>query len=126
MTKTKKSILNSIYDGEQYIFSVSGKKIFLSKRKTAKILERTFKSFKNISFRYTKKGVVLSSLYPFAKCCRSKKVIKKGFTTRKLKLGKNEVIIFRVQRYQCKHCGKTFQTDLTDIVGDNCKFYKII
>lgn len=28
----------------------------------------------------------------------------------------------KVQRYICKHCGKTFQTDLTSLVDKNSNF----
>ena len=34
-------------------------------------------------------------------------------------IGKTKV---KVQRYICKHCGKTFQTDLTSLVDKNSNF----
>ena len=59
-----------------------------------------------------------------ARCpnCGTRHVVKYGFTKRTLvfkEIGKTKV---KVQRYICKRCGKTFQTDLTSLVDKNSNF----
>ena len=59
-----------------------------------------------------------------ARCthCGTRHVVKYGFTKIKLvfkEIGKTNV---EVQRYICKLCGKTFQTDLTSPVDKNSNF----
>lgn len=54
--------------------------------------------------------------------CRTRHIIKYGFTERNLvfkEIGKTNV---NVQRYICKRCDKTFQTDLTNLVDKNSNF----
>ena len=54
--------------------------------------------------------------------CGTHYVVKYGFTKRTLifkEIGKTNV---KVQRYICKRCGKTFQTDLTSLVNKNSNF----
>ncbi len=51
--------------------------------------------------------------------------MKYGFTKRILvfkEIGRTEV---KVQHYSCKRCGKTFQTDLLDLVDKNNNFKRI-
>ncbi|WP_455646129.1 hypothetical protein [Methanosphaera sp.] len=45
-----------------------------------------------------------------------KKLLKNGFTTRKLILLNKGKETCKIQRYECEHCGKTFNTDLTGLV----------
>jgi transcription elongation factor Elf1 len=59
-----------------------------------------------------------------ARCpqCGTRHVVKYGFTKRTLvfkEIGKTKV---KVQRYICKRCDKTFQTDLTSLVDKNSNF----
>ena len=59
-----------------------------------------------------------------ARCpyCGTRHVVKYGFTKRTLvfkEIGKTKV---KVQRYICKWCSKTFQTDLTSLVDKNSNF----
>lgn len=59
-----------------------------------------------------------------ARCphCNSRHVVKYGFTDRILifkEIGRTHV---KVQRYVCKRCGKTFQTDLRSLVDKNSNF----
>lgn len=54
--------------------------------------------------------------------CGTRHVVKYGFTKRTLvfkEIGKTKV---KVQRYICKRCSKTFQTDLTSLVDKNGNF----
>ena len=49
-------------------------------------------------------------------------VIKYGYTTRELVFKDGGKVKISVQRYKCKKCGKTFQTDLSTLVPDNSNF----
>ena len=87
--------------------------------KLFKSCQKVFKSF-DLSF---KKDVPYFKL-SVARCpyCGTHHVVKYVFTSRTLvfkEIGKTRV---KVQRYVCKHCGKTFQTDLTSLVDKNSNF----
>ena len=52
------------------------------------------------------------------------KVIKKGFRTRKVRtINKTKITIF-LRRYQCKTCGKKFQTELSWLYDKNKRYTK--
>ena len=59
-----------------------------------------------------------------ARCphCGTRHVVKYGFTKRTLVFKEIGKINVKVQRYICKRCDKTFQTDLTSLVDKNSNF----
>ena len=87
--------------------------------KIFKSCQKALKSF-DLSF---KKDVPYFKM-SLARCPHfgTRHVVKYGFTKRRLvfkEIGKTKV---KVQRYICKRCGKTFQTDLTSLVDKNSNF----
>lgn len=81
--------------------------------------QKVFKSF-NLSF---KKDIPYFRMN-FAKCpyCGSRHVVKYGFTDKTLIFKEISRTIVKFQRYSCKCCDKTFQTDLTSLVDKNSNF----
>lgn len=59
-----------------------------------------------------------------ARCphCGTRHVVKYGFTKRTLVFKEIDKANVKVQRYICKRCSKTFQTDLTSLVNKNSNF----
>ena len=59
-----------------------------------------------------------------ARCpyCGTRHVVKYGFTNRTLVFKEIGKTMVKVQRYICKRCDKTFQTDLTSLVDKNSNF----
>lgn len=87
--------------------------------KIFKSCQKVLKSF-NLSF---KKDVPYFKMN-LTRCphCGTRHVVKYDFTKRTLvfkEIGKTKV---KVQRYICKRCSKTFQTDLTSLVDKNSNF----
>jgi transposase-like protein len=122
MPNQKTSTPNSILDVKQYIFCDSDDGLVLSDSRFLKLFKSCRELFKpfNLSF---KKDVPYFKL-SVARCpyCGTRHVVKYGFTSRTLvfkEIGKTKV---KVQRYICKRCGKTFQTDLTSLVDKNSNF----
>ncbi len=54
--------------------------------------------------------------------CGTRHIVKYGFTNRTLAFVEIGKTIVKVQRYICKCCDKTFQTDLTSLVDKNSNF----
>ena len=113
---------NSILDVEQYIFYDFNEEFVLSNPNFTKLFNSCRKAFKSFDLSF-KKDIpyfkMSSARCPF---CNSRHVVKYGFTKRILvfkEIGRTEV---KVQRYSCKRCGKTFQTDLTSLVDKNSNF----
>ena len=52
------------------------------------------------------------------------KVIKKGFRTRKVRTTNKTKITIFLRRYQCKTCGKKFQTELSWLYDKNKRYTK--
>lgn len=113
---------NIILDEEQYIFNDFNNGTVLSDPKFVELFYSHREAFKPYDL-YFKKDVPYFSLN-VVRCphCSRKNVVKYGFTDRILvfkKIGRTKV---KVQRYMCKECGQTFQTDLTTLVDKNSNF----
>ena len=113
---------NSILDVKQYIFYDSDDGLVLSDPRFMKIFKSCQKALKSFDLSF-KKDVPYFKM-SLARCpyCGAHHVVKYGFTKRTLvfkEIGKTTV---KVQRYICKRCGKTFQTDLTSLVDKNSNF----
>ena len=113
---------NIILDEEQYIFNDFNNGFVLSDPNFVDLFYSYQEAFKSFDL-YFKKDVPYFSLH-VVRCpyCGRKKVVKNGFTSRSLvfkKIGRTDV---KVQRYKCKECGKSFQTDLTALVDKNSNF----
>ncbi|OED30800.1 hypothetical protein [Methanosphaera sp. WGK6] len=55
-----------------------------------------------------------------------KKLLKNGFITRNLILLNKGKEKCKIQIYECKHCGKTFNTDLTGFIDENKNITKLL
>ena len=113
---------NSILEVKQYIFYDSDDGFVLSDPRFVKIFKSCREVLKSFDLSF-KKDVPYFKL-SVARCpyCGTRHVVKYGFTNRTLifkEIGKTKV---KVQRYICKRCGKTFQTDLTSLVDKNSNF----
>ena len=113
---------NSILDVKQYIFCDSDGGLVLSAPRFVKIFKSCQKALKSFDLSF-KKDVPYFKM-SLARCphCGTRHVVKYGFTKRTLvfkEIGKTNV---KVQRYICKRCDKTFQTDLTSLVDKNSNF----
>ena len=113
---------NSILDVKQYIFYDSDDGLVLSDPRFMKIFKSCQNAMKSFDLSF-KKDVPYFKM-SLARCpfCGTRHVVKYGFTKRTLvfkEIGKTTV---KVQRYICKRCGKTFQTDLTSLVDKNSNF----
>ena len=122
MPNQKKFTPNSILDVKQYIFCDFDDGFVLSDPRFVKLFKSCQKVFKSFDLSF-KKDVPYFKL-SVARCphCGTRHVVKYGFTSRTLvfkEIGKTRV---KVQRYICKRCGKTFQTDLTSLVDKNSNF----
>ncbi len=122
MANQKTFTPNSILDVKQYIFCDSDDGLVLSDPRFVKIFKSCQKALKSFDLSF-KKDVPYFKM-SLARCshCGTRHVVKYGFTERKLvfkEIGKTKV---KVQRYICKCCGKTFQTDLTSLVDKNSNF----
>lgn len=122
MLNQKTNTPNSILDVKQYIFCDSNGRLVLSDPRFVKIFKSCQKALKSFDLSF-KKDVPYFKM-SLARCphCGTRHVVKYGFTKRTLvfkEIGKTNV---KVQRYICKRCDKTFQTDLTSLVDKNSNF----
>ena len=122
MLNQKTNTPNSILDVKQYKFCDSNGGLVLSDPRFVKIFKSCQKALKSFDLSF-KKDVPYFKM-SLARCphCGTRHVVKYGFTKRTLvfkEIGKTKV---KVQRYICKRCGKTFQTDLTSLVDKNSNF----
>ncbi|WP_400227375.1 hypothetical protein [Methanobrevibacter smithii] len=122
MQNQKTNTPNSILDVKQYIFYDSNDGFVLSDPRFVEIFKSCQKVLKSFDLSF-KKDVPYFKM-SLARCphCGTHHVVKYGFTKRTLvfkEIGKTKV---KVQRYICKRCGKTFQTDLTSLVDKNSNF----
>ena len=122
MPNQKTNTPNSILDVKQYIFCDSNRGLVLSDPLFVKIFKSCQKALKSFDLSF-KKDVPYFKM-SLARCtyCGTRHVVKYGFTKRTLvfkEIGKTNV---KVQRYICKRCDKTFQTDLTTLVDKNNNF----
>ena len=122
MPNQKTNTPNSILDVKQYIFCDSNGRLVLSDPRFVKIFKSCQKALKSFDLSF-KKDVPYFKM-SLARCphCGTRHVVKYGFTKRTLvfkEIGKTNV---KVQRYICKRCDKTFQTDLTSLVDKNSNF----
>lgn len=113
---------NSILDDKQYIFCDFDEELVLLDPNFVKLYNSSREAFKSFDLNF-KKDVPFFKMSR-ARCpyCNSRHVVKYGFTDRILvfkEIGRTHV---KVQRYICRRCGKTFQTDLTSLVDKNSNF----
>lgn len=118
----KTLIPNSTYDFGAFKFFDSGDGCFLLSPEMYKLRMERAEDFKKYKIFYRKDIMHFGALKPFCMNCLSRDFIKYGFTKRKLIFEEGGATGVRVQRYKCKKCGKTFQTDLSLIVKPNCNF----
>ncbi len=113
---------NSILDVKQYIFCDSGDGLFLSDPHFVKLFKSCHEALKSFDLSF-KKDVPYFRM-SLARCphCGTRHVVKYGFTKRTLVFKEIGKTMVKVQRYICKRCGKTFQTDLTSLVDKNSNF----
>ena len=118
----KTIIPNSTYDFEAFKFFGSGDVCRLLSPEMYKLRMERAEDFKKYKIFYRKDIMYFAALIPFCMNCLSRDFIKYGFTNRKLVFEEGGATGVRVQKYKCKKCGKTFQTDLSSLVKPNCNF----
>lgn len=122
MPNQKKFTPNSILDVKQYIFCDSNDGLVLSDPRFVKIFKSCQKVLKSFDLSFKKDVPYFKMSLDRCPHCETHHVVKYGFTKRTLvfkEIGKTKV---KVQRYICKRCSKTFQTDLTSLVDKNSNF----
>ena len=122
MANKNKYAPNSILDVEQYKFFDFDNELILLDPHFEKLYYSCHESLKSFDLSF-KKDIPYFKM-SLARCpfCNSRHTVKYCFTKRILvfkEIGKIEV---KVQRYSCKRCGKTFQTDLSSLVDKNSNF----
>ena len=122
MPNQKTNTPNSILDVKQYIFCDFDDGFVLSNPRFVKIFKSCQKDLKSFDLSF-KKDVPYFKM-SLARCphCGTRHVVKYGFTKRTLVFKEIGKTIVKVQRYICKRCSKTFQTDLTSLVDKNSNF----
>ena len=113
---------NSILDVKQYIFCDSDDGLILSDPHFVKLFKSCHEPLKSFDLSFKKDVPYFKMRLGRCPHCRTRHVVKYGFTKRTLvfkEIGRTTV---KVQRYICKRCGKTFQTDLTSLVDKNSNF----
>jgi transposase-like protein len=80
------------------------------------------KASKTLHYWYKKDVFHIEMIVPFCPECYSKNMIKNGFKERILYFYDKGVVESEIQAYKCKKCGKKFDTDISEIVGDNSNF----
>ena len=122
MPNQKKFTPNSTLDVKQYIFCDSDDGFFLSDPRFVKIFKSCQEALKSFDLSF-KKDVPYFKM-SLARCphCGTRHVVKYGFTDRTLVFKEIGKTMVKVQRYICKRCSKTFQTDLTSLVDKNSNF----
>lgn len=115
---------NIILDEEQYIFNDFGSGFVLSNSKFVELFYLYRDDFKPFDM-YFKKDIPYFSLN-IVRCphCGIRNAVKYGFTNRTLVFKKTGRTDVKVQRYICRKCDKTFQTDLSTLVDKNGNFTK--
>lgn len=113
---------NSILDVEQYKFYDFDDELVLLDPNFEKLFYSCHEALKSFDLSF-KKDIPFFKMR-LARCpfCNTLHIVKYGFTKRILvfkEIGRTEV---RVQRYKCKRCEKTFQTDLSTLVDKNSNF----
>lgn len=96
--------------------------LVLSDPRFVKIFKSCQKALKSFDLSFKKDVPYFKMSLALCPYCGTYHVVKYGFTKRTLifkEIGKTNV---KVQRYICKRCGKTFQTDLTSLVNKNSNF----
>ncbi|MCQ2976911.1 MAG: hypothetical protein MJ232_02745 [archaeon] len=122
MENKNKYAPNSILDVNQYKFFDLNDEFVLLDPHFEKLFYSCQESLKSFDLSF-KKDIPFFKM-SLARCpfCNTLHVVKYGFTKRILifkEIGRTEV---RVQRYSCKRCDKTFQTDLSALVDKNSNF----
>ena len=122
MPNKNKFAPNSILDVEQYIFCDFDEELILLDPNFVKLYNSSRESFKSFNL-FFKKDIPYFKMRR-ARCphCNRRNVVKYGFTDRILVFKEIGRTYVKVQRYICKNCGKTFQTDLTNLVDKNSNF----
>ena len=113
---------NSILDVKQYIFCDSDDELVLSDPRLMKIFKSCQKALKSFDLSFKKDVPYFKMSLPRCPHCGTRHIMKYRFTKRTLifkEIGKTKV---KVQRYICKGCSKTFQTNLTSLVDKNSNF----
>ena len=119
MNNKKTKAPNVILDEQQYIFNDFDNVFTNFKCMTFKDQFKDKKDLDNLKI-YENKGII-HICYVKSQCCDcyTHNIIKKGFVDRKIfLLGIGEITV-KVQRYQCKKCGKNFQVDLSSLLEKN-------
>lgn len=122
MTTTKTHApIDSLFD-QSYKLSYFSEEISKYVENQAKSIQ----SRKNIPNRlncwYKKDIFHIEMFEPYCPACYSKNLIKNGIKNRKLYFYNKGLVEAEVQVYKCKNCSKTFKTDISEIVKDNCNF----
>ena len=122
MPNQKKFTSNSTLDVKQYIFYDSNDGFSLSDPRFVKIFKSCQEALKSYNLSF-KKDIPYFKM-SLARChhCETCHVVKYGFTNITLVFKDIGKIMIKVQRYICKHCSKTFQTDLTSLVDKSSNF----
>ena len=122
MPNQKKFTSNSILDVKQYIFCDFDDEFVLSDPRFVKLFNSCKKVFKSFDLSF-KKDVPYFKL-SVTRCphCGTRHIVKYGFTNITLVFKEIGKTMVKVQRYICKRCDKTFQTDLTSLVDKNSDF----
>lgn len=119
MQKRKTLVPNVILDEEQYIFNVFDHGLTNFSCMSFKSQFKDEKDLDNLKIYENKGFIHICYVKPQCCDCYTHNVIKKGFINRKIfLLGIGEIIV-KVQRYQCKKCGKNFQVDLNGLLDKN-------
>ena len=122
MPNKNKFAPNSILDVKQYIFCDFEEELVLLNPNFVKLYNSSREAFKSFDLNFKKDIPYFKMSHARCPHCNSRHVVKYGFTDRILifkEIGRTHV---KVQRYVCKRCGKTFQTDLRSLVDKNSNF----
>jgi hypothetical protein len=122
MTKQKTQAPMGILFDQDYKLSYFSEEI-------SKYVENQVKSSQSLKRRsnrlncwFKKESFHIEMFEPYCTKCYSKNLIKNGIKARKLYFHDEGLVEAEVQVYKCKKCGKTFKTDVSEIVKDNCNF----
>ena len=119
MNKQKIPVPCIILDEEQYIFNVFDHDLTNFACMSFKSQFKDEKDLDNLKIYENKGFIHICYVKPQCCDCYTHNVIKKGFINRKIYLlGIGELNV-KVQRYQCKKCGKNFQVDLNGLIDKN-------
>ncbi|AMK16373.1 hypothetical protein [Methanobrevibacter olleyae] len=124
MIKQKTIAPNSILDVEQYIFCDFNDDFVLSNPHFVRLFNSCREVFKSFDLIFKKDVPYFRMNYARCPFCGTRHVVKYGFTDRILVFKEIGRTCVKIQRYICKRCDKTFQTDLTSLVDKNSNFTK--